>query len=179
MASDWSAHAPVVARQAPNDRIRRDKRRRNLLVLAGIIVMVGIGAAALTYSQWNPRQTSGTTASGQTHVTPADATKCLTARGAVVAPNSARHVIRLFPGGAAPAVRVSFPLAHPFEFAILYFEPSRAIAQRAVAALAFREQRVPAAVFNSFFQTKNNVVVGWSKPKMTPASRSAVLGCLN
>lgn len=176
MTSGWSAHAPVTARQAANDHTRRDKRRRNLLVLAGIIIAVGVGAAVLTYSRWNPKQTSGATASAQTHLTSAGVTKCLTARHALVFPRSARNVIGV---SAVPAVRVEFA-AHPLDSGILYFELSRAGAQKAVATLATRARgHVSAAQFNRDVQMKNNVVVFWLNPRITSASRSTVLGCLN
>ena len=178
MTSGWSANAPVFSKEAANPRRRPDKRRRNLLVLAGVVVAVAVGAAALTYSHWNPRQTSGTTVSAQTHLAPSGVTKCLTARGALVFPRSARNVIRVFP--TAPAVRVSF-VPHPFNDGILFFEPSHAKAQTAAATLAARARgHVSAAQFNRDVQIRNNVVVIWlTNPKMASATRSAVLGCLS
>ena len=171
-----SGYVPARARETATSEPRRNERRRNLPVLAGIVVVVAVGAAALTYSHWNPRQTSGIAASGQTHLTPTDATKCLTARGALVAPRSARNVIGVF---SVPAVRVSFA-ARPLDSVILFFEPSRAGAQRAVATLAARARgHVSDAQFNRDVQMKKNVVVFWLNPRIASASRSAVLGCLS
>jgi hypothetical protein len=177
MASSSSAHAPVIAKEAANGHTRRDKRGRKLLVLGAIVVAVGVGAAALAYSHWNPRETSGTTASGGTHPTLAGATKCLTARRALVTPMSGG---RDFP--TARAIRASFALlpTRALDSTILYFEPDRATAQRELAALAARQkQNVSSSLFKSYFEIKNNVVVFWENPKAAPASRSAVLGCLS
>jgi len=150
-------------------------RRRNLLLLAAIVGAIGVGAAALAYHHWSP--SGSVTAPSQTHATPATATKCLTARRALVTRTSGGHD---FP--TASALQVSFALvpARPLDSAMLFFEPDRATAQRAVAALAARmKTRVAAPLFQSYLQIKNNVVVFWGGPKIAPASRSAVLGCLN
>ena len=180
MGSSFSGSGYVhgSAREAADGERARSQRRRNLFVLAGIVVAVGVGAAALTYSHWNPPQTSGVAAPGQTHVTRAEATKCLRARRAVVVPlvppPSARNAKPAFPG--APAVYVTFPprplrSGIPRPTVILMFEPSRATAQRVVATLAVHGARS--------VQIKNNVVVSWLNPKIASASRSAVLGCVD
>jgi hypothetical protein len=174
--SNSSGYGPVAANEAANGETRRYKRRRNLLVLSAFVA-VGAGVAALTYDHWNPRQTSGTTAPHEKHATPANATKCLIARHALVTRTSGGHDF-----ATATALQVSFALvpARPLDSANLYFEPDRATAQKAVATLAARTKtRVSAPPFNSYFQIKNNVVVFWGDPKIAPASRSAVLGCLN
>ena len=171
-----SAAVSASAKEAANGEPSH-KRRRNLLIFLASGGAVGAVAAVLTYSHWNPKQTSGTTASGGTHATLAAATKCLTARRALVTPISGR---RDFP--SARAIRASFVLlpTRPFDSAILFFEPNRATAQRELAALAARQKlNVSSSYFNSYFQVKNNVVVFWENPKATPASRSAILGCLS
>ena len=174
--SSSSGYVLASANEAAN-RERNHKRRRNLLVLLASVCAVGLIAAALTYSHWNPRQSSGTTASGGTHATLARATKCLKTRRALVTPMSGG---RDFP--SARAIRASFVLlpTRTFDSAILYFEPNRATAQRELAALAARQKLNVASPFlNSYFQIKTNVVVFWENPKATPASRSAILGCLS
>jgi hypothetical protein len=174
--SNSPAYVPASASETTNGEPRR-KRRRNLLVLLASVGLVGVVAAVLTYSHWNPRRSSGTTAAGGTHATLSGATKCLTARRAVVTP---------MPGGrdfpTARAIRASFALlpTRPFDSAILYFEPDRATGQRELAALAARqEQNVSSSSFNSYFQIKNKIVVFWENPRAAAASRSAVLGCLS
>jgi hypothetical protein len=174
MASSPSAHAPVFSEKAANGPTRR---RRNLLVALASVVAVGVGAAVLSYEHWNPRGTSSATAPDKTHVTPADATKCLTADRALVNPMSGG---RDFP--TASAFQVSFALvpARRLDSAILFFEPNRATAQRELAALAVRQKpNVSTSLFNSYFQIKNNVVVFWGGTKLAPTSRAAVLGCLS
>lgn len=170
------AYVPASASESASDEPRR-KRRRNLLVVLASVGAVGVVAAALTYSHWNPRQSSGTAASGGTHATLAGATKCLTAHRALVTPMPGE---RDFP--TARAIRASFLLlpTRPYDSAILYFEPDRATAQRELAALAARQKlNVSSSFLNSYFQIKNNVVVFWENPKVAAASRSGVLGCLS
>jgi hypothetical protein len=177
MASVFSNAAPsAAANDAANGEADRRKRRRNVLVLLASVGVLGVIAAALAYSHWNPNQTTGTTASGATHASVTAATQCLKARRALVTPTGGRD----FP--TATGIRASFALlpTRALDSAILYFEPDNATARRDLAGLAARQKQNPSSsAFKSYFQIKNNVVVFWENSKAVPASRSAVLGCLS
>ncbi len=109
------------------------------------------------------------------HVSPAQATKCLKAHGALVQRDP--PAVDVMP--RAPTIKVSFVLVpgQRHDELVVAFASDHAAAAAAAAHIVKRfERKVP--TIRRYLTVKNNALVYWRLPNPSAATRTTVLGCL-
>ncbi len=150
---------------------RRRQRRRRLLILGVLALAVVVYLAAK--HDWRSGTTRPSAVQLTRHLTPKQATACLTAHHALATPTStAKDLLD------APAIQVSFALVpgQRQDALTIYFERDPATAKDVVAKLLRRLNKFPIA--RTYFTIKDNAVAFWNSPTRTRASQRTVSGCL-